>query len=84
MPRSEIIMTRSEVLATMTTDGLRYERKARLLMTTDAYAVNDRLKEYQADYADRISDEIDRRNNTSDGCPHCLHSVGHHVQCPNF
>lgn len=57
-------MTRSEILAAMTTDGLRYERKARLLMTTDAYAVNERMKEYQADYADRISDELDSRNNT--------------------
>lgn len=56
-------MTRSEILATMSTAGLRYECKARLLMTTDDYAVNDRMKEYQADYADRISDEIDSRNN---------------------
>jgi hypothetical protein len=56
--------TRSETLASMTTAGLRYERKVRLLLTTDRYAVNDRMKEYQADYADRISDEIDTRNNT--------------------
>lgn len=44
-------MPRSEHLADMTTPGLHDEREACLLLTTD-------------DYADRISDEIDSRDNT--------------------
>lgn len=57
-------MPRTEHLTTMTTPGLHDERHACLLLTTDAYAGSDRVIEYHADYADRISDEIDRRTNT--------------------
>ena len=57
-------MARSENLAAMHTDDLRDERDACLLLTTDDYAGSERVKEFHADYADRISDEIDRRNNT--------------------
>lgn len=57
-------MPRSEHLAAMHTDDLRDERAACLLLTTDDYAGTDRVKEYHADYADRISDEIDSRTNT--------------------
>ena len=56
-------MTSSENLATMPTTVLDGEREACLLLTTDAYAGSERVKEFHADYADRISDEIDRRNN---------------------
>lgn len=56
-------MGRSEHLATMSTPGLHDEREACLLLTTDGYAGSDRVKEFHADYADRISDEIDSRNN---------------------
>ena len=56
-------MTRSELLADMSTRELHEERHADLLLTTDDYAGTDRVKEYHADRADRISDEIDRRNN---------------------
>ncbi|NUS26060.1 MAG: hypothetical protein HOV92_17810 [Streptomyces sp.] len=56
-------MPRSEHLADMHTDDLRDERVACLLLTTDDYAGTDRVKEFHADYADRISDEIDSRNN---------------------
>ena len=54
-------MTRSENLADMHTDDLRDERKACLLLTTDDYAGTDSVKEFHADYADRISHEIDSR-----------------------
>lgn len=57
-------MPRSEHLTAMTTDGLHDEREADLLLTTDAYAGSDSVIEFHADHADRISDEIDRRNNT--------------------
>lgn len=57
-------MTRSENLARMSINGLRNEREACLLLTTDDYAGSERVIEFHADYADRISDEIDRRNNT--------------------
>jgi hypothetical protein len=57
-------MDRSEILTDYSTDTLHDERAACLLLTTDAYAGSDSVKEYHADYADRISDEIDRRNNT--------------------
>ena len=57
-------MPRSEHLADMHTDDLRDEREGCLLLTTDDYAGTDRVKEFHADYADRISDEIDSRNNT--------------------
>jgi hypothetical protein len=57
-------MARSENLAAMHTDDLRDERDACLLLTTDDYAGSERVREFHADYADRISDEIDRRNNT--------------------
>lgn len=56
-------MARSENLATMSTDGLHDEREACLLLTTDDYAGSERVIEFHADYADRISDELDRRNN---------------------
>jgi len=56
-------MPRSENLATMSTNGLHDEREACLLLTTDAYAGSDRVKEFHADYADQISDEIDSREN---------------------
>jgi hypothetical protein len=54
-------MARSENLATTSTDGLHDEREACLLLTTDSYAGSERVKEFHADYADRVSDEIDRR-----------------------
>ena len=57
-------MPRSEHLADMSTDSLHDEREACLLLTTDGYAGSERVKEVHADYADRVSDEIDRRNNT--------------------
>lgn len=56
-------MPRSENLAAMSTTTLRDEREACLLLTTDDYAGSERVKEFHADYADRISDEIDSRNN---------------------
>jgi len=56
-------MPRSEHLTDMTTESLHDEREACLLLTTDDYAGTDRVKEFHADYADRISDEIDSRNN---------------------
>ncbi|MGW4223003.1 hypothetical protein ACWEG1_06050 [Streptomyces bauhiniae] len=55
-------MSRSSNLADMTTDGLRDERAACLLLTTDGYAGSESVKEFHADYADRISDELDTRN----------------------
>ncbi|MFC9891535.1 hypothetical protein [Streptomyces pilosus] len=55
-------MTRSEYLADYSTSTLHDERAACLQLTTDAYAGSDSVKEYHADYADRVSDEIDRRN----------------------
>jgi hypothetical protein len=57
-------MPRSEHLADTDTVSLHEEREACLKLTTDDYAGTDRVKEVHADYADRISDEIDRRNNT--------------------
>jgi len=57
-------MTRSEYLADYSTGTLHRERDACLLLTTDAYAGSGSVKEYHADLADRISDEIDRRNDT--------------------
>ena len=56
-------MPRSEHLASTSTAGLHDERAANLLLTTDDYAGTDRVKEYHADRADRISDEIDSRDN---------------------
>jgi len=55
-------MTRSEILADMSTETLHAERHADLLLTTDDYAGTDRVKAYHADRGDRISDEIDTRN----------------------
>lgn len=55
-------MPRSEHLTTMTTPGLHEEREACLKLTTNDYAGSERVKEFHADCADRISDEIDRRN----------------------
>ena len=56
-------MPRSEHLADTTTQGLRDEREA-CLQLTDSRRCSESVVEYHADYADRISDEIDRRNNT--------------------
>lgn len=56
-------MPRSEHLADMHTDDLHDEREACLLLTTDGYAGTEHVKEFHADYAHRISDEIDSRNN---------------------
>jgi len=56
-------MPRSEHLAGTDTISLHEEREACLKLTTDDYAGSDRVKEFHADYADRISDEIDSRNN---------------------
>lgn len=55
-------MTRSASLATLTTAGLRDEREACLLLTTDAYTSTESVIEYHADLADRISDELNSRN----------------------
>ena len=55
-------MPRSEHLADMSTDGLHSERDACLLLTTDNYGGSDSVTEYHADYADRVSDEIDSRD----------------------
>jgi len=55
-------MPRSETLADLSTRALHDERDACLLLTTDDYAGSDSVKEYHADYADRISDELDCRN----------------------
>ncbi|NUS79163.1 MAG: hypothetical protein HOV70_23595 [Streptomyces sp.] len=55
-------MARSEDLAGLSTETLHDERAACLLLTTDDYAGSDRVKEYYASFADRISDEIDRRD----------------------
>lgn len=57
-------MTRTENLTAMTTHGLHNEREASLRLTTDRYAGSESVKEFHADLADRVSDEIDRRNNT--------------------
>lgn len=56
-------MPRSEHLAAMSTDSLHDERDACLKLTTDDYAGTDRVKEFHADYADRVSDELDSRDN---------------------
>lgn len=57
-------MTRSEYLTDSSTSTLHDERAACLLLTTDRYAGSDSMKEWHADLADRVSDEIDRRNDT--------------------
>ncbi len=54
-------MPRTEHLTNMHTESLHTERAACLKLTTDDYAGTDRVKEFHADRADRISDEIDRR-----------------------
>lgn len=56
-------MPRSEHLADMTTLGL-HEERAACLKLTDASFCSESVIEFHANYADRISDEIDRRNNT--------------------
>jgi hypothetical protein len=53
-------MPRSEHLADMSTHSLRDEREACLRLATADYC-SDSVKEFHADYADQISDEIDRR-----------------------
>ncbi|MGW4670091.1 hypothetical protein [Streptomyces sp. NPDC004324] len=54
-------MPRSEHLADMTTRGLENERAA-CLRLTDSRRCSEPVVEFHADYADRISDELDRRN----------------------
>lgn len=56
-------MPRSEHLADTSTPGLHVEREACLQLATADYCT-DRVQEFHADYADRISDEIDRRDNS--------------------
>lgn len=57
-------MLRSKLLTDMFTDELHNERKACLKLTNaHYYNCSERVIEYHADYADRISDEIDSRNN---------------------
>lgn len=53
-------MPRSEHLTNMSTDGLHDEREACLQLATADYC-SDSVQEFHADYADRISDELDRR-----------------------
>lgn len=53
-------MPRSEHLADMTTRGLNDERTACLQLATADYC-SDSVQEFHADYADRVSDEIDSR-----------------------
>ena len=56
-------MPRSEHLADMSTEGLRDERDACLRLIDVRYdRCSESVTEYHADYADRLSDEIDRRN----------------------
>jgi len=56
-------MTRSENLADMTTDGLHETRDACLHLIDSNYdRCSESVTENLADYADRVSDEIDRRN----------------------
>ena len=58
-------MPRSEHLADMTTPGLHDEREACLQLIDPHYdRCSPSVTEYHADYADRVSDEIDSRNNT--------------------
>ena len=58
-------MPRSEHLADMSTPGLHDERNACLQLTNaHYYRCSESVIEFHADYADRISDELDRRNNT--------------------
>jgi hypothetical protein len=57
---------RSAHLADMTTAGLHDERAACLRLIDIRYDMcSEPVIEYHADYADRISDELDRRNNIS-------------------
>jgi len=57
-------MPRSEHLADMSTEGLREQRDACLRLIDVRYdRCSESVTEYHADYADRISDELDRRNN---------------------
>jgi hypothetical protein len=56
-------MPRSEHLTAMTTPGLREEREACLQLIDVRYQrCSESVTEYHADYADRVSDEIDRRD----------------------
>jgi hypothetical protein len=55
-------MPRSEHLADMSTRGLDDERAACLRLIDPRYDMcSESVVEFHADYADRISDEIDRR-----------------------
>jgi hypothetical protein len=57
-------MPRSEYLADMHTDDLNDERDACLKLTNGHYYnCSDRVIEFHADLADRISDELDSRAN---------------------
>ncbi len=56
-------MPRSEHLADMSTEGLHEQRDACLRLIDVRYdRCSESVTEYHADYADRLSDEIDRRN----------------------
>ena len=56
-------MPRSEHLADMTTLGLHEERNACLQLIDIRYdRCSPSVTEYHADYADRISDELDSRD----------------------
>lgn len=56
-------MPRSEHLADMSTEGLHEHRDACLRLIDVRYdRCSESVTEYHADYADRISDELDRRN----------------------
>lgn len=57
-------MPRTEHLTTMTARDLRDEREACLRLIDIRYdRCSESVTEFHADLADRISDEIDRRNN---------------------
>lgn len=58
-------MPRTEHLADTSTAGLQHERAACLRLIDSRYdRCSESVTEYHADYADRISDEIDRRTDT--------------------
>jgi hypothetical protein len=57
--------TRSEQYAATSIDSLGEERAACLKLTTDDYAGSERVKEFHADCADRISDELQARAETT-------------------
>jgi hypothetical protein len=56
----------SEIYRAMSTEGLRDEREACLFLAAPDAPCSDRVREFHADLADRISDEIDRREQSGD------------------